>query len=118
MSRIQIDERRTGDVTVLRLTGRLVLEDGDAPMRERIDALVQEGRVDIVLNLQNVNYIDSCGVGSVVAKFLSVRRRGGDLKLVCLSERCRHVLEITGLIPILAPLDSEDEALRKFAVGA
>lgn len=118
MSRIQIDERRVGDVTALTLSGRLVLDEGDAPMRERIDALVQEGRVDIILNLQNVNYIDSCGVGSVVAKFLSVRRRGGDLKLVCLSERCRHVLEITGLIPILAPLDSEEEALRKFAVGA
>ena len=118
MSRMQIDERRAGDVTVLTLTGRLVLEDGDAPMRERIDALVQEGRVEIILNLQNVNYIDSCGVGSVVAKFLSVRRRGGDLKLVCLSERSRHVFEITGLIPILAPLDSEEEALRKFAVGA
>ena len=118
MSRIQIDERRAGDVTVLRLTGRLVLEEGDAPMRERIDALVQEGRVDIILNLQHVNYIDSCGVGSVVAKFLSVRRRGGDLKLVCLSERCRHVLEVTGLVPILAPLDSEEDALRQFAVRA
>jgi anti-sigma B factor antagonist len=118
MSRIQIDERRVGDVTVLTLTGRLVLEDGDAPMRERIDALIREGRVEIVLNLQKVNYIDSCGVGSIVAKFLSARRRGGDLKLVCLSERCRHVLDVTGLVPILAPLDSEEDALRKYAVRA
>ena len=119
MSRIQIDERRVGDVTGPDAhRTELCWMQGDAPMRERIDALVQEGRVDIILNLQNVNDIDSCGVGSVVAKFLSVRRRGGDLKLVCLSERGPHVLEITGRIRILAPLDSEEEALRKFAVGA
>jgi anti-sigma B factor antagonist len=118
MSRMQIAERRVGGVTVLKLKGRLVLEEGDVPLRERIDALIQEGRVDIILNLHDVNYIDSCGVGSVVAKFLSVRRRGGDLKLVSLSERCRHVLEITGLLPILAPLDSEDEALRRSSIKA
>ena len=118
MSRMQIAERRVGDVTVLKLTGRLVLEEGDVPLRERIDALIQEGRVDIILNLQDVNYIDSCGVGSVVAKFLSVRRRGGDLKLVSLSERCHHVLDITGLLPIFEPLDSEDEALRRISIKA
>ena len=112
MSGIQIAERRIGDVTVLTLSGRLVLEDGEAVMRDRIDALIQEGRLEIIMNLKDVNYIDSCGVGSIVAKFLSVRRRGGDLKLVSLSERCHHVFEITGLIPILAPLDSEDDALR------
>jgi anti-sigma B factor antagonist len=118
MSRIQIAERRVGDVIILTLNGRLVLDEGDAPFRERIDALILAGRYEVIVNLHDVNYIDSCGVGVLVSKFLSLRRRGGDLKLVCLSERCHHVLGITGLLPIFAPLDSEDAALQSFAVKA
>jgi anti-anti-sigma factor len=118
MTYMHIEERRVGEVTVLRLRGRLVLEEGEAPLRQHIDALIAEGRTDIVLNMRDVNYIDSSGVGSIAAKFLSVRRRGGDLKLVDLSERAHHVLDITGLLPILMPIRTEEEALRRFAVRA
>jgi anti-sigma B factor antagonist len=118
MTYMQIEERRVGDVTVLRLRGRLVLEEGEAPLRKHIDALIAEGRTEIVLNMHDVYYIDSSGVGSIAAKFLSVRRRGGDLKLVDLSERCYHVFDITGLLPILMPVRTEAEALRSFAVKA
>jgi anti-sigma B factor antagonist len=118
MTQMQIEERRVGDVTVLRLRGRLVLEEGEAPLRAHIDGLIAEGRTEIVLNLHDVNYIDSSGVGSIAAKFLSVRRRGGDLKLVDLSDRCHHVLDITGLLPILMPVRTEAEALRSFVVKA
>ena len=118
MTHMQIEERRVGEVTVLRLRGRLVLEEGEAPLRAHIDALIAEGRTEIVLNLHDITYIDSSGVGAIAAKFLSVRRRGGDLKLVDLSERCHHVLEITGLLPVLMPVHTEDEALRSFAIKA
>lgn len=118
MPHIQIDERRVGGITVLTLRGRLVLDEGDAPLRAHVDALIAEGRTEVVLNLHGVNYIDSSGIGSIVSKYLSLRRRGGDLKLVDLSDRTRHVLEITGLLPIFLPFGSEEEALRSFAVKA
>src|SRR5215212_8198354 len=118
MQHIHIEEHQAGDVTVLRLHGRLVLEEGEAPFREHIDRLIAAGRTDVVLNLHDVNYLDSSGVGSIVAKYLSLRRRGGDLRLVDLSERCHHVLDITGLLPILMPLRTEEEALRSFALKA
>ena len=118
MTHMQIEERRVGEVTVLKLRGRLVLEEGEAPLRAHIDGLIAEGRTEIVLNMHDVNYIDSSGVGAVAAKFLSVRRRGGDLKLVDLSERAHHVFDITGLLPILMPVRTEQEALRSFTVRA
>lgn len=115
MRQKQIAERRIGNVTVLKLTGRLVLGEGDQVLRERIDTLLQEGRIHIVLNLHDVSYVDSCGVGVLAAKYLSVHKRGGTLKLVCPSERCRHVLSITHLLPMFDLYDSDEAAIRSCA---
>lgn len=98
-------------MTVLTLAGRLVLEDGEAPLRERIDALAQDVRVDIVLNVNDVTCIDSCGIGTIVGRFVSLKRRGGHLKLVCPSARCRRVLEITHLLPVFDVYDTEEAAI-------
>ncbi len=118
MPRMEIVEQRIGDVTVLTLIGRLVLEEGTDPLRERIDSLIKEGRIDVVLDLQQITYMDSSGVGTVVAKYLSLRRRGGDLKMVRPSERSEHVLEITGLIPVFKPFESVEAAVRSFTAEA
>jgi anti-sigma B factor antagonist len=112
---MQVLERRIGDVTLLTLAGRLVLGEGDVALRERIDALIQEGRVKVVVNMHEVTYIDSCGIGGLVSKYLSLHNRGGNLKLVCPSERCRRVLALTHLLPILQTFESEDVAIRSFA---
>jgi anti-sigma B factor antagonist len=112
-----LNERRVGDVTLLKLGGRLVFDDGDTALRSRVDELVSEGRLQLVLNLKDVTYIDSCGVGVLVAKFLSVRRHGGDLRLLSLSPRCHHVMEITRLLGIFDTFDSETDALASFAAG-
>jgi anti-sigma B factor antagonist len=96
------------------LAGRLVLEEGDIPLRERIDALIVEGRIELVLNLHDVTYMDSCGIGALVEKYGSLRRRGGDLKLLCPTERCRRVLAITHLLSIFESYESEDAAVRSF----
>ena len=117
MARIDIVERRIGDVSILTLAGRLVLQEGTDPLRERIDSLIQRGRLDVILDLHGVTYIDSCGVGAVVAKYLNLRRRGGDLKLLNLSERCRHVFTITGLLTVLKPFESEEAAVRSFTAA-
>lgn len=110
-----LTERRLGTVTVLDLEGRLVLEEGEAVLRERIQALAAEGRVNIVLNVGGVIQIDSCGVGVLIAKFVSLRRKGGDLRLLHLTARIRHVLEITRLLGVFRIFDSEAEALASFA---
>jgi anti-anti-sigma factor len=115
VARMHISEQRIGDITVLNLAGRLVLEEGDVPLRESIDALIGEGRVDVVLNIHDVTYMDSCGIGTLVAKYLSVRQRGGNMKLVCPSARCHHVLEITHLLPIFETYTSEEAAVHSFA---
>jgi anti-anti-sigma factor len=109
-----LTERRLGEVTVLDLDGRLVLEEGDAVLRERVRALVAEGRLKILLNLRRVTYIDSCGIGVLIAKFVSVRRAGGDVRLLHLTARSRHLMEITKLLNVFRIFDSEPDALASF----
>ena len=111
---LSISERRIDDVTVLTLAGRLVLDDGDATLRERVGALVRGGRTQIVLNVHDLTYMDSCGIGVLVDLYQRLRQRGGHLKLVCPSQRCRHVLALTHLLTVFDPYESEDAALRSF----
>jgi anti-sigma B factor antagonist len=118
MPELTIAERHVGGVTVLALAGRLVLEEGDAPLRDRIDALVKDGRIDIVLNLHDITYVDSCGIGAIASKFVSLKRRGGHMKLVCPSLRCRHVLEITHLLPVFEIFETDEAAIASFAAVA
>jgi anti-anti-sigma factor len=113
---LNISERRIDEVTVLTLAGRLVLDDGDATLRERVGALVREGRTQIVLNLHDLTYMDSCGIGVLVDLYHSLRQRGGHLKLVCPSDRCRRVLALTHLLTVFDPYESEEAALRSFGV--
>jgi anti-sigma B factor antagonist len=116
MTRMEVRERRVGGATILELKGRLVLEDGAEALRSRIDSLIRRGQTEIILDLGDVTYLDSSGVGAIAAKSLSLRRSGGALKLLRLSERCRHVLGVTGLLGVFKPFESEDAAIRSFRV--
>jgi anti-sigma B factor antagonist len=109
-----LNERRIGDITVLDLKGRLVLEDGDAVLRTRVNELVEQGRTKVVLNLKDVIYIDSCGVGVLIAKLVSMRNKGGDLRLLNLTDRSRRLLEISQLLNVFAIYQNEPEAIGSF----
>lgn len=109
-----IDERRLGSVTILALRGRLVLDDGDDQLRQQVEGLVIEGRLKIIVDLTGIDYIDSAGVGVLIAKFLSLRRKGGDLRLLHLSPRTMHVLEVAHLLTVFPNYTSEDAAVRSF----
>jgi anti-sigma B factor antagonist len=109
-----ITERRVGAVTILELDGRLVLGEGDAVFRARVTELAAQGRVNVVVDLRNVTYIDSSGVGVLAEKYLSLRRKGGDLKLLHLSPRSHRIMEISGLLSIFASFDSEHDAVSSF----
>lgn len=109
---MQVTTRDTGDAVVLTLEGRLVLEDVEAELRGAIDGLIEQGRVRLVLNLRDVAYIDSSGLGFLVSKYVSVHRRGGHMALVGVSPRVAHVLAITRLSQVFEAFASEDEAVR------
>ena len=109
-----LNERRIGDVTLLDLKGRLVLEDGDAVLRTRVNELIEQDRTQVVLNLKDITYIDSCGVGVLIAKLVSMRNKGGDLRLLNLTERSRRLMEISQLLNVFAIFESEAEAISSF----
>jgi anti-sigma B factor antagonist len=112
-----ISERHVGDVTILGLEGRLVLYDGEADFRQKIDQLLAAGSSKIVVDLADVTYVDSAGVGVMVGKYLSVRRQGGDMKLLHLSSRSLRVMTITRLTSVFEAFDQEEDALRSFAAS-
>lgn len=113
-SRLKIVESRAGDVTVLRLTGRLELEDGDLVFRDHVNGLIAEGRVKIVLDLNDVTRIDSAGIGMLVSKYLSTQNRGGTIKLLHLTRRSDHLMDITRLATVFEIFDQEEDAVRSF----
>lgn len=111
---LRIVERVVEGVMILDMTGRLVLDQGDAVFRDRIGDLLTRGEKQIVVNLKNVTYIDSAGVGVMVAKYLTVRRAGGDMKLLHLTPRSTRVMTITKLLTVFEAFDNEEEAVRSF----
>lgn len=115
---MQITERRVGAVTVLRLAGRLELDNGDTVLRDCINRLVDEGRLHLVLDLTEVVRLDSAGIGMLVGKYLTVRKRGGTMKLLHLTDRTSRLLNITKLATVFEIFEHEDHAVRSFGVTA
>jgi anti-sigma B factor antagonist len=111
---MQIDERKVGKVTILDLKGKLTLGDGDEMMRNKINGLIQAGAKHIVLNLGEVPYIDSAGLGEVVRAYTTVKRHEGMLKLLNLTKRIQDLLAITKLLTVFDTFDSENEAVKSF----
>jgi anti-sigma B factor antagonist len=112
---ITITERRVGDVTILEVAGRIVFYDGAAILRAHINELVDQARLKFILDMRGVTYIDSFGVGVIAAKYVSIRRKGGEIKLLALSPRSHQVMTISGLLKIFESFESEDDAVRSFS---
>ena len=115
-AQLEIAETRAGGVTVLALSGRLVADEEDLDFADHVDRLVADDRIHIVVDFHDVTCIDSGGVGTLVAKFLSVRRRGGDMRLVRVTDRTRRVLAITRLLSVFQVFESTEQAIRSFSV--
>jgi anti-sigma B factor antagonist len=112
-----ITESRVGDVTLLRVGGRIVFGDGASELRARLNDLLDEARLKFLLDLRDVNYIDSFGVGVIAAKYVSICRKGGAMKLLQLSPRTHRVMQISGLLKIFQSFENEEDALRSFAAA-
>ncbi len=116
-SKLRIDERQIDDVTVLKLAGEMVVDDGDIAFGKHVDRLVEQARVKIVINLSEVTYIDSAGVGMMVAESKLVRQHGGVMKLAHLSRRSHRLLATMRLMTVFDVFDDEASAVRSFAWG-
>ena len=117
--RLQINTRQDGDVTIVDMTGRITLGEGSKALREMMREMADKGFKKILLNLHNVGYIDSSGLGELVKAYTTVRGHGGHLKLVQVSPRVHDLLEITKLHRVLEIEPDEATALKAFeAAGA
>ena len=115
---MQIDERMVGDVVLLDLKGKISLGEGDELLKDKVNSLVNQGHKKIVLNLADVPYIDSAGLGEVVRTYTTVSRQGGSLKLLNLTKRITDLLSITKLLTVFETFDAETEAVRSFSASA
>jgi anti-sigma B factor antagonist len=112
--RLQITTRHAGDITIVDMTGRITLGEGSKALREMMREMADKGFKKIVLNLQNVVYIDSSGLGELVKAYTTVRGHGGHLKLVQVHDRVKDLLEMTKLHLVLEIEPDEATALQSF----
>jgi anti-sigma B factor antagonist len=115
---MQIEERAVGDVTVLDLKGRVTLGEGDELLKDKINSLLNQGRRKLVLNLAEVPYVDSAGLGEIVRTYTTVSRQGGSLKLLNLTKRIADLLSITKLLTVFETFESEADAVKSFSSSA
>ena len=107
--------REVNGVTILDLSGKITLGEGGLTLREEVRNIVAKGSKKILLNLGNINYIDSSGIGELVSGFTSVRNAGGELKLLNLTKKVRDLLVITKLVTVFDVKDDEASAVASFA---
>jgi len=106
--------RQVGDVTVIDAVGRITLGEGSSTFRDSVKELVTKGNKKILMNLAEVSYIDSSGIGELVSGFTTVSNAGGNLKLLKLTKRIQDLLQITKLYTIFEVFDDEAAALASF----
>jgi len=111
---LKIETREVAHVTILDITGHIVLGDEIGDLRDAVRALIAEGKKKIILNLVGVDYIDSSGVGELVGSFTTVRNAGGELKLLNLTQKVHDVLYVTKLYTVFDIKDDEFTAVRSF----
>ncbi len=111
---LKITSREVEGVAVLALEGRIVLGEESNALRENVKKLLAENKKDIVLNMSNVTYIDSAGLGTLVASHHSARSQGAALKLSSLGSKFQEVLQVTRLLTVFDVFDSEAAAVRSF----
>jgi anti-sigma B factor antagonist len=111
---LKINKRDAGEVTVMDLSGRLTLGDASAQLRQALRELLDSGHKKIVLNLGQVGYIDSSGLGELVSSFTTVKNNGGQLKLVNLTDKVNDLLTVTKLYTVFEIHSDEGAAVQSF----
>jgi anti-sigma B factor antagonist len=112
---VKLTTRQVGDVTVVDAVGRITLGEGASTFRDKIRDLVSNGQKKLLLNLAEVSYIDSSGIGEMVSGFTTVTNQGGQVKLLNLTKRVKDLLQITKLYTVFEVFDDEAAAVRSFS---
>ena len=108
------NSRRVDGITIMDLSGRITLGEGSVVLRDQIRELLGKGEKKILLNLGDVTYIDSSGIGELVSAFTTVRNQGGELKLLNLTKKVHDLLQITKLYTVFDVKDDEASAVKAF----
>lgn len=111
---VTLNTRQVGDVTVIDAKGRITLGEGSSDFRDTIKSLVAKGQMNILVNLADITYIDSSGIGEMVSGFTTVTNAGGKLKLLSLTKRIQDLLQITKLYTVFEVYDDEAAGLASF----
>ncbi len=115
---MNISERTVGDVMIVDVSGKVTLGDGgDAMLKDKMGSLVQQGRKKILLNLGDVSYVDSAGLGAIVQAYATLNKNGGALKLLNTTKRIKDLLAITKLLTIFDTFDNEADAVKSFGAS-
>ena len=112
---MEITERTIDDITILDLSGRLTIGEGAQMLKDKSESLVFQGRNRVIVNLAAVPYIDSGGLGQLVACYTTIAKAGGRLKLLNVGTRNHDLLSITKLVSVFDTFDSEKEAIESYA---
>jgi anti-sigma B factor antagonist len=115
---MDLSERVIGDVTIIDVSGKVTLgEGGDAMLTDKLRSIVQQGKKKLLLNLADVTYVDSAGLGAIVHAYATVKNQGGKLKLLNVTKRIKDLLSITKLLMVFDTFDSEPEAVTSFSAS-
>ena len=114
IAELNISERQAGDVTVLDMNGKITIGEGSVALRSAVRRLLEEGKKKILLNLAQVGYIDSSGIGELVSSYTAINKDGGQLKLLNLTQKLQDLLTITKLLTVFDVYETEPEALNSF----
>ncbi len=112
---MKISTRQVDGITILDLSGRITLGEGSVQLRDSVRDLLGKGQKKILLNLGDVNYIDSSGIGELVSAYTTVRNQGGELKLLNLTRKVHDLLQITKLYTVFDIKDDEASAIASYA---
>jgi anti-sigma B factor antagonist len=115
---LKAETRRVGDVAIIDLAGRITLGEGSGLVRNTIKELVNAGQKNILVNLKDVTYIDSAGLGELVGAYATVTNMAGQIKLLHPQNKVHDLLQVTKLYTVFVAFDDEAEAMRSFATAA
>ena len=115
---VKLNTRQVGDVSVVDVAGRITLGEGSSALRDALRQMVGKGQKKILLNLGEVSYIDSSGIGELVSGFTAVSNKGGQLKLLNLTKKVHDLLQITKLLTVFDVHDDEAKAIASFDKAA
>lgn len=111
---MKIGKRKKGEVTILDLKGKILIGDGIDVLRESINEAIRSSEKKLLLNFEHVPYLDSTGLGEVVRSYTSLKKEGGTVKIINLTNKVRDLLSVTKLITVFETFEDEDKAIESF----